>query len=159
MYHPVLEDAAEDHEFVELHNAGAGAESLTGWKLLVDGQERFVFPAATLEGGEYRVVARNREKLAETYGLRGDTVFGDYRGELDNGGAVVALADASGATVDVVKYDDRWPWPAAADAMGGGEAWLPADQLPLERHRHRGRSLERYDATASGRDPASWEAS
>ena len=59
----------------------------------------------------------------------------------------MALLDAAGTTVDSLRYDDRFPWPVAADALGAGETWLPPALLPLEAHRHRGVSLARvsYD--------------
>ena len=38
---------------------------------------------------------------------------------------MVALLGAAGAVVDLVRYDDGFPWPVAADALGAGETWLP----------------------------------
>src|SRR5262245_10237852 len=57
MYHPVLENAAEDnHEFVELYNRSPAAVSLAGWKLA--GNISFTFPPGTSIGpGQYLVVA------------------------------------------------------------------------------------------------------
>src|SRR4051812_10446232 len=59
MYHPVLEDDYEDqHEFVELHNHGAAAVDLAGWRLA--GDVTYTFPAgATLPAQGYAVVAKN----------------------------------------------------------------------------------------------------
>jgi spore coat protein CotH len=162
MYHPVLEEAVDEHEFVEIHNAGDGKADLGGWKLRIDGTDRFTFaPGTTVEPGQYRVIARNRDALAAVpgYGLHRDELLGDYQGELGNDGGTVALVDATGADADAVKYDDRWPWPAGADGLGAGEAWLPAEQLPLLAHRGRGRSLERYSFSVSGRELRNWEAS
>jgi hypothetical protein len=162
MYHPVLEGAADDHEFVEIHNAGPGRVDLAGWKLHVDGKERYTFAAGTtIAPGQYRVVARNREALASlpTYRLRPEEILGDYRGELDNEGGELALLDAGGRTVDAIAYDDAWPWPVGADALGAGEGWLPPEQLPLESHRGMGRSLERRSFEVSGREARNWEAS
>ncbi len=162
MYHPVLEGATEAHEFVEIHNPGPDPVDLGGWTLRIDGEERFTFDAGTgIAAGGYRVVARDRQALAgiAAYRLAVDDLLGDYRGDLDNDGGELALVDAGGRAVDTVAYDDGWPWPVGADALGAGEGWLPAEQLPLERHRAMGRSLERYRFDLSGREARNWEAS
>jgi hypothetical protein len=162
MYHPVLEGAADDHEFVEIHNPGRASVDLGGWILSVDNEDRHTFAAGTtLSAGAYRVVARNRQALAAVaaYQLQAQDILGEYRGELGNDGGEVSLIDAAGRTIDSVRYDDRWPWPVGADALGAGEGWLPLEQLPLERHRGMGRSLERYSFAHPAREPASWEAS
>jgi hypothetical protein len=149
MYHPVLEEDYEDqHEFIELHNRAEVELDLSGWKL--GGEVAYTFPAgARIPGGGFLVVAKNRTALAgvSTYGLDAQTLHGDYSGALDNSGGLVVLLDAGGAVVDSVRYDDAFPWPVAADALGAGENWLPPALLPLESHRHRGVSLQRvsYD--------------
>ena len=162
MYHPVLEQADDDHEFIELHNPGGQPVDLGGWKLRIDGRDSFTFPAGTsLAAGQYRVLARNREKLATVaaYGLSHHWLLGDYQPSLPNGGAEVDLVDARGSIVEQVKYNDGWPWPVGADALGAGDAWLPPEQRPTAERRGLGRSLERYSFTASGRELANWEAS
>jgi hypothetical protein len=162
MYHPVLEEAADDHEFLELHNPEREVVDIGGWRLLIDRRESFTFPEGTVLGpGQYRVLARNREKLARlpAYALAADSLLGDYQGQLPNGGAELALVDRSGTRVEEVKYDDSWPWPVGADALGAGEAWLPEEQRPLAAHRGLGRSLERHSFTVSGRELVNWEAS
>lgn len=149
MYHPVEERAdADHHEFIELHNRGATAVSLAGWKIAGVG---FTFPAgATIGPGAYLAVAKDRAALAAIpeYGLAVEAIAGDFPGALDNGGEQLVLTDEIGAVVDAVKYDDELPWPIGADALGADEEWLPAAWLcpgadRLACHRHKGRSLER----------------
>ncbi len=161
MYHPVLEEAEFDnHEFVEIANRGTTPVSLTGWRL--DGLVKFAFPAGTtLAGGGYLVVAKNRAALSAVtaYDLAPSMIVGEYLGELDNGGGAVNLLDAVGTAVDAVKYDDKFPWPIAADALGAGEDWLPKNLLPLKKHRFMGRSLERVSLDVSAAERANWEPS
>ncbi|MGK0362305.1 MAG: spore coat protein CotH, partial [Bradymonadia bacterium] len=67
--------------------------------------------------------------------------------------------DRAGLMVDAFKYDDAFPWPIGADALGASTLWLPADWLPVEDHALRGRSLQRRSFDAVTADPANWEAS
>jgi hypothetical protein len=160
MYHPVLDDGpVERHEFVELENATDGDVALAGWKL--GGGIRFTFPAGTvLPARGFLVVAKEREQLlaVSAYHLAAERVLGDYQGELDNGGERITLSDAGGALVDEVSYSDSFPWPAAADALGAGDDFLPPGILPLEGHRSLGRSLERVNAALPG-TASNWLAS
>ena len=158
LYHPVLEEWYEDiHEFVEIHNAEAEPVSLAGWRIA--GGIDYVFPpGATIAPGGYAVVAKNRAMLASipSYGLRAQDLFGDYLRTLDDGGEKIALVSAEGQGVDSVTYDDDFPWPAAADALGADEAWLDPALLPLEAHRYRGCSLERVSFDHPSNDVSNW---
>jgi hypothetical protein len=158
MYHPVLEESYEDqHEFIELYNRAYFDLDLSGWKLA--GEVTYTFPAgSSIPAHGYLVVAKNRTALAAVaaYGLTVQELHGDYAGQLDNSGGLVALLDAAGATVDVVRYDDAFPWPAAADALGAGETWMPPAVLPLSAHRHQGVSLQRVSDALPTMEVANW---
>ena len=107
------------------------------------------------------MVAKSKQQLladVPSYKLADGDLLGDYSGALDNGGERLALLDAAGKIVDEMVYDDERPWPMAADALGAGEAWLPATLLPLEKHKFMGRSLERI-SIGPGRLVANWAAS
>lgn len=161
MYHPVLEDEpTERHEFIELENLTDQEVDLGKWRL--SGGIRFTFDAGTrLAPRGFLVVAKDRRRLLADvpgYRLGEAAVTGDYDGELDNDGERIVLADAAGAKVDEAAYDDAFPWPVAADALGASDDWLPAALLPLDRHRFMGRSLERV-GEGPGTSPASWVAS
>lgn len=160
-YHPVLEEAlVEHHEYVELHNGESTALELEGYRL--GGGIDFVFPAgASIPPGGQVVVAKNRDRLLEVteYDLDPAIVFGDYDRELDNGGDKVVLIGPEGQGIEVVNYDDDFPWPLAADALGAGRSWLPADLLPLEDHRYRGHSLERVNLDLPANLVWNWDVS
>jgi hypothetical protein len=153
MYHPVLEDDYEDqHEFVELHNRSEAEVDLGGWRLA--GDVTFTFPAgATIPARGFTVVTKNRTALAAvpSYGLKVESLQGNYAGQLDNGKGELSIANAQGEVVEVVRYADRFPWPVAADGLGAGESSLPSHFLPIAQHRYRGVSLERvsYELPAS----------
>jgi hypothetical protein len=161
MYHPVLDDGpTESHEFVELENRTDQSVDLGGWKL--GGGIRFTFkPGTVLPARGYLVVAKDRQKLAADvpgYKLDAASLLGDYDGELDNGGERITLSDGGGKLVDEAAYDDAFPWPASADALGAGDEWLAPAVLPLDQHRFMGRSLERA-GTGPGTAATSWLAS
>jgi spore coat protein CotH len=162
MYHPVDEvTETDEHEFIELENVTANDITLDGYRLVIDGRDRFVFPeGVTLPAGQRLVLANRRDAVlgVSSYGLSAATVAGEFSGELDNGGAEIALLDAHSRLRDLVRYEDHAPWPIGADAFGAQEAFLPG-LAPYSQHRFMGRSLERVDGLASGNDPANWEAS
>lgn len=155
MYHPVDENAAQEHhEYVELFNRGEGDADLSGWQLTGDVQ--YTFPAGTrLPAGGYLVIAKNRTALLtiSNYQVNPSLVLGDYAGELDNGGGTVTLQSANGIATDSLAYDDGFPWPIGADALGADDDWLGLLPTPLNKaaYQFRGRSLERvsYDVPAS----------
>jgi hypothetical protein len=158
MYHPVLDDGpTEAHEFLEVENRTESPVDLGGWRL--GGGVRFTFAAGTtLPAHGHLVVAKDRERLladVPAYQLTAGGVVGNYDGELDNGGEKVTLSDGAGKLIDTAAYDDAFPWPVSADALGAGDEWLAPALLPLEQHRFMGRSLERT-GTGPGTSAASW---
>jgi hypothetical protein len=171
MYHPVGSNTDDNnHEFVEIYNPGAAAVDLSGWKL--GGEVQFTFPAGVaIAPGQYLVVAKKRTRLLALpkYQLAAlaDLVLGDYAGALDDGGGRLVLLDASGATVDAVVWDDEFPWPLAADALGAGEswfeelAWFPAADARhnLAAHKYLGHSLERVSFSVPAAQVANWTVS
>ncbi len=160
MYHPVGEGESDEHEFLEIENYGDKAVDLGGHRL--SGGVRFAFaPRTIIAPKSFLVVANRRARLLALahYGLRPEQVIGDYGGSLDNDGDTVRLERIEGdraRIIDEVHYEDAFPWPLAADALGANEGWLPPETLPLSAHQFLGRSLERRSPTADGRAPTSW---
>lgn len=161
MYHPVLEEAFDDHhEFVELYNPGEAPIAVDGWKLR--GGIDYVFPPGTeLPADGFLVVAKDPAALLAIpeYGLGEEQVVGPFDRELDNGDDSVILAREDDSFVDGVAYRDEFPWPIAADALGAGESWLRPELLPLTAHQYRGVSLERVSLTWEANDVGNWEPS
>jgi len=131
-----------DLEFVELYNRSTDAVDLSGWRF-VDGIT-YEFPAgARIESGGYAVVARHASRLLAAHPqLRRDIVFGNFRGQLDNGGERIALARPPSnlppdtTLVDEVTYHDGGSWGTWSD--GGGS------------------SLELQDPHADNNHPGNW---
>ncbi len=113
MYAPP--DADELREYIELYNAGYGPVDLSRWRFS-DGVD-FTFPEGTaLDEGEYLVVCGNADYVRSTYGI--NNAIGNFTGRLDDAGERIRLANSMGMLMDELRYDDRNPWPAAANGRG-----------------------------------------
>ncbi|MBI5387135.1 MAG: lamin tail domain-containing protein [Verrucomicrobia bacterium] len=150
MYHPI--SGLNDDEYIEISNRGSNAVDLTEWQ--IDGGVRFTFPSnAVIAAGGYVVVAENLTNLLAKYPhLSAASTFGNYSGNLRNGGERLVLqmpeyairTNAQGfvttnlfrVTVNEVPYQDGGRWGRWSD--GGGS------------------SLELTDPRADTRCAASW---
>lgn len=135
MYHP--ENSAnvndDDSEFIELNNTGAADLDLSGVRFSAGVD--FAFSAKTvLAPGKFLVLVHDSAHFSLRYPAI--AVAGQYTGNLDNGGETITLSDASGGVVFSLRYRDTSPWPAAADGTG--------------------LSLQRFDLTGEGINPAQW---
>lgn len=121
-YHPTF--AQTSGEWIELKNQNSANVDLSGWRL--DGGVDFVFPAGTvIPGGGYLVVAANPAALMAASGIGG--VLGGFANFLDNGGESVTLKNNNGRRMDEIVYNDKQPWPVAAD--GSGATLAKIDEL------------------------------
>ena len=155
-YHP----PAGGDEFIELKSITNGALPLYNlaypsntWRLHGAG---FDFPTnvQVAPNGLLLLVGSDPATFRAKYAVPADVpIFGPYPGKLQGGGETLSLQrpDApdldtnTGSLyvpyidVDVVRYDDKAPWPTNADGFGS--------------------SLERLNAAAYGNDPINWRAS
>lgn len=148
-YHP---DLGGD-EFIELRNITGNpvllfdpAAPTNTWRVNGVG---FNFPAnTTLPANGFALVTRSEPASFRTkYGVAEEIpIFGPYLGDLQDSGERIELQkpgapDTNSAlayiTVDAVRYNDKAPWPPAADGSGP--------------------SLQRKSSAAYGNDPIHWE--
>lgn len=116
MYHPAPEGPVDgdEFEFLELKNTGTNSIDLGG--VFFTGIT-FTFTNGTrLPPGGFFVLARNPTNFAARY--PGVLPHGLYSGRLDNRGEEITLRTAAGGRILSVTYNDRAPWPAAADGYG-----------------------------------------
>ena len=120
----------DDLEFVELKNRGD--QTLDLGTLSFDSGIRFTFPAhAKLAPGAFYVLGRNVTALESRYpGLKVDGVYPD---KLANGGEILSLLTPQGGIVFSIAYNDRAPWPIAAD--GFGYSVVPRAGVPVNSDR------------------------
>ena len=117
MYHP----AVEAGEFIEVLNTSGDTFDMRGMHLNGVGH---TFGGGLFIGpGEYKVVCENIT-VYQRKQQNAEIVLGDYAGDLDNGGETIRLEMPIGSNswviIDEVRYDDKLPWPGAAD--GGGKS-------------------------------------
>jgi hypothetical protein len=137
MYNPPALGATngDEFEFLELQNTGANVLDLS--ELTFTAGISFTFMNGTrLAAGQFFLLARNPVALAAQY--PGLAVQGVYTGKLDNGGETLTLAHPLGGVVFSLTYNDKAPWPPAADGAGA--------------------SLQRQEAAADANDPINWVA-
>ncbi len=107
--------APGDEEFIELMNISAGIIDLTGVRF--EGIT-FTFADGTLlNPGERICIARDVALFTTRYGA-GPRVVGPYAGALDNTGEEIAVIAANNADIVRFTYNDKAPWPVAADGTG-----------------------------------------
>ncbi|MDA7908249.1 lamin tail domain-containing protein, partial [Akkermansiaceae bacterium] len=129
MYHP----PAGGHEFIEVQNLTATPFDIAQWQL-TEGAS-FTFPDfdsgpaldSFLKAFE-RIILCDTDPATfrATYSVPDSIrVFGPWTGQLSNGGERITLADKNGTIRCSFRYEDRDPWPVAAD--GAGHSLLLAD--------------------------------
>jgi len=117
MYNPPADGAADgdDFEFIELKNIGPFTLDLSG--LFFSQGITFTFTnGTTLAPGAVFLLARNPAMLVTRY--PGTVVHGDYSDRLNNDGETVTISHPTAGQIISVTYDDRTPWPVAADGAG-----------------------------------------
>jgi len=115
MYHPADTTHTNDTEFIEIFNTEPVARDIGGFR--ISGDVDYTFPAGTvIEGRDFIVVARDPDAVQQAHGLA--VAHGPYVGNLPNNGGTVRLRNDFGGIVLEVNYEDRLPWPIAADGAG-----------------------------------------
>ncbi len=137
-YHPgeACEAGFDGVDFIEITNAGNAPVDISGTKFTVG--INYTFPVGTiLEEGAYLVLAEDKNSFTQVYGF---SPFGQYSGDLDNGGELIKYTNFDQSVViDSVSYDDVLPWAEAADGQGS--------------------SIELIDTSLDNTFPENWQAS
>ena len=105
MYNPASD--VDDEEFLEIHNPGDTAVSLSGMSF-TDGISG-TFGDLTLEPGAYAIISPSIATSELIYGV---TPIMEYGGGIKNSGETITLTGPDGVSiVDSVTYDDGDGWP------------------------------------------------
>lgn len=158
MYHPSSSNppfSSPFHEFIELYNSGTLAADLSGWYFSkgID----YTFPQnATLEPGEYLILAADKPSFISNYGSTSAKLYSGWTGKLSNAGELLRLKDANGKTQDEVEYSDEGDW---ADRITGPVHYNMSGWIWDNRHDGGGHSLELRNPYASNKRGQNWTAS
>lgn len=115
---PGKEAVDNSEEWIELYNRGIQPVDLTGWRIR-DAVDFDFASGATIEPGQYLVIARDSSELREKY--PDVDITGDFQQSLGNRDDRIRLVDAFGNLADDVHYYEGGRWPSVAD---GGAASL-----------------------------------
>ena len=127
MYHApeptALESSTVDsaaYEFVRILNAGSRSVRLADCRFVNGITFDFAEGAVpVLDPGRSVLVVADRAAFRARYGdVMAAMVAGQYAGSLNNAGERLRLERSDGVAVVDFSYDDKPPWPAAADGMG-----------------------------------------
>ena len=125
----------DDFEFIELQNISDSTVNLGGVSFVTGSPVEFSFtdPAtANLEPGETVLVVSNRAAFELRFGdAVSDRIAGEFAdGRISNGGEWITLLDASGQTIHTFRYNDKSPWPPAADGDGPSMQLIAPESNP-----------------------------
>ena len=108
-------DGGQDStEYIELFNNSNSTVDLSGWSFTQG--ITYTFTAGTSIGANaYLLVAGDAQAMMDSYGVM---AIQWESGGLSNSGEDIELVDASGSVIDLVDYQDAFPWPSDADGNG-----------------------------------------
>ena len=106
-----------DVEFIELYNNEGTAVNLAGYSFAQG--ITHTFGNIIMQPGDYLVITEDSIAFHNDYGFAAPEWTS---GNLVNSSETIELVDASGATVDMVTYDDGYPWTEMADGAGNSLA-------------------------------------
>ena len=143
MYHPAPPSAAElgidptlsagDFEWLEIANVGPTPLDLTDIRLTKGVDFDFVTgTAGTIAPGERLVVVSDEAAFNLRYGhaVTPDFVVGTFERSLSDGGEQVKLSFGAGTPIRDFVYNDKHPWPEAADGDGPSLTLRSPSSLP-----------------------------
>ncbi len=131
------ESGTDSLEYLELFNAGTTNVNLKDYKF-TKGVE-FTFPEISILAGKFLILSVKESAFMNVYGK---TSLQWTAGALNNGGEVIAIADAAGTEFISVDLKDLPPWPGLADGTDG-----------------EGRSIELCNPLAAPSNGANWKVS
>ncbi len=126
-------EASANDEWIELFNPNTVSIDLSGWKVLIAGDNTIILTDSVAPGGYYLLERTNNDPVSD--------ISGDYTGSfgrygLNDTGEHLTLVDGSGAVIDEVDCINSW------------YAGLKDKGLKT--------TMERIDPTKSGNSPSNW---
>ena len=106
----------DDFEFIEIMNTSTTESVNLAGMQIADGVD-FTFGNQVLAPGQRAVIVENQAAFEARYGT-GVAILGQWSGGLSSSGETITLINSLGGEIMSVTYNDRDPWPEAADGSG-----------------------------------------
>ena len=100
-----------EYEFIELKNISTVPINLTD-VFFSRGIEYFFPDNTIIQAGDFIVLAEDSTHFHDRYGF---AAFATYSGKLSNSGETIWLSKENGTLLDIVSYEDAFPWDSQAD--------------------------------------------
>ena len=110
---------ANSGDWIELYNVSGQALDISNW-VVRDGTDYnwYTLPDNLIfEPNTYLIVCQDSNAFNSSFPLVSN-IYGEMEFGLSNGGELIRLYDAGNKLVDSVRYNDKAPWPIAADGNG-----------------------------------------
>ncbi len=108
-------DAGQDStEYIELFNNSGATVDISGWSF-TQGVSHTFATGTSIAANAYLLVAGDAQAMMDSYGV---TAIEWESGGLNNSGEDIILTDLGGNEIDIVDYDDGFPWPSQPDGDG-----------------------------------------
>ncbi|MCH2061628.1 MAG: lamin tail domain-containing protein [Verrucomicrobiales bacterium] len=143
MYHPSPPTAAElaanpdlessDLEWIEVFNAGDTALDLTDIRFTKGIEFNFIDGSrSSISPGEHIVIVANEAafNLRYAHSSTPEFVAGEFSKNLGNEGERIKLSYGAGTPVRDFEFDDKLPWPEAADGAGPSLVLVAPSTIP-----------------------------
>jgi len=118
----------DEYEFVEIKNIGDRVLDLSN--VFFSSGIDYIFPiGTTLQPNEFWVIAENVEKFDNIYNFSPND---KYSGKLNNGGETITISAPDTTQIDIVKYNDKIPWPEKPDGNGPSLSLIPGFEAENE---------------------------
>ena len=123
----------DDFEFIELTNVSDRTVYLAGAAFEPGAPVEFTFPddaTANLAPGETVLVVKNTFAFEARFGTEHNIAGQFVDGRIGNNGEQITLLAADGQVIHSFGYNDRDPWPVAADGLGASLQLIAPQEAP-----------------------------
>jgi len=111
----------DEYEFIEIKNIGDQTLDLSN--VFFSSGIQYTFPiGASLQPNQFWVIAENTDQFTSIYNFSPND---KYSGKLSNGGETIIINSPDTTQIDVVKYNDKLPWPQQPDGTGPSLSLMP----------------------------------
>ncbi len=115
-------NSAENYEsgdWIEIYNNSSQLQNLSNWILKDQNNDNsFIFPNnIVLMPYQYLIISNNQNLFLQRY-YNVENIIGDFNFGLNSNGDIIRLYDENNNLIDVVSYQNSYPWPTQPNGNG-----------------------------------------